>query len=125
MPGYGYGASLQPKFDCRFSKIMAIRVGCCYVRRATGQCFGPSLFLLFTSEFFSIQEKKLIGYSDDSTLLAVVSSPGVRVAIAESHYHDLGKVSEWCIFWGMKLNASKNKTVMVSRLRTVHPLSPS
>ena len=29
---------------------------------------GPLLFLLYTSELFSILENKLIGYADDSTL---------------------------------------------------------
>ena len=32
----------------------------------------------------------------DSTLIAVVPSPGVRVTVAESLTRDLGKVSEWC-----------------------------
>ena len=27
----------------------------------------------------------------------------------------------WCDQWGMKLNASKTKTMIVSRSRTVHP----
>ena len=43
----------------------------------------PLLFLLSTSELFSILENKLIGYADDSTLMAVVPSPGVRVAVAD------------------------------------------
>ena len=42
------------------------------------------LFLLYTSELFSILENKLIGYADDSTLMAVVTSPGSRVTEAES-----------------------------------------
>ena len=33
--------------------------------------------------FFYILENKLIGYGYDSTLMAVVPSPGVRVAVAE------------------------------------------
>ena len=37
------------------------------------------LFLLYTSELFYIRETKLIGYSDDSTLMAVVASPDVKV----------------------------------------------
>ena len=45
---------------------------------------GPLLFLLYTSELFSILENKLIGYADDSTVMAVLPSPGVRVAVAES-----------------------------------------
>ena len=36
----------------------------------------------------------MIGYADDSTLVVVVSSPGVN---------------EWCDYCGIKLNASKTK----------------
>ena len=85
---------------------------------------GPLLFLLYTSELFSILENKLIGYAYDSTLMAVVSSPGIRVAVAESLIRDLGRVSEWCDLWGMKLNASKTKTMVASRSRTMHRQSP-
>ena len=52
------------------------------------------LFLLHTSELFKILENKLIGYADDSTLMAVVPSPGVRVTVAESLIRDLGRVSD-------------------------------
>ena len=89
-----------------------------------GSVLGPLLFLLYTSKLFSILENKLIVYADDSTLMAVVPSPGVRVAVAESLIHDLKKVSEWCDLWGMKLNASKTKTMIVSRSRAIHPQSP-
>ena len=89
-----------------------------------GSVLGPLLFLLYTSELFSILENKLIGYADDSTLMAVVPSPGVRVIVAESLIRDLGRVSEWCDLWGMKLNASKTKIMIVSWSRTMHPLSP-
>ena len=34
---------------------------------------------------------------------------------------DLNRVSVWCNLWGMKLNASKTKVMIVSRSRTVHP----
>ena len=64
---------------------------------------GQLLFLLYTSELFSILENMLIGYADESTLMAVVSSPGVRVAVAESLIRDLGRVSEWCNLWGLNL----------------------
>ena len=75
-----------------------------------GSVLGPLLFLLNTSELFSILENKLIGYVGDSTLMAVVPSPGgERVAVAESLIHDLRRVSEWCDLWGMKLNVSKTK----------------
>ena len=38
---------------------------------------------------------------------------------------DLGKITEWCDLWGMKLNASKTKTMIVSRSHTAQPQSPS
>ena len=56
--------------------------------------------------------------------MAVVPSPGVRVAVAESLTRDLGRVGEWCDLWGMKLNASKAKTKILSRSHTMHPSSP-
>ena len=52
--------------------------------------------------------------------MAVVPSPCVRVAVAESLIRDLGMVSEWCDLWGMKLSASKTKTMIVSRSLTMH-----
>ena len=82
------------------------------------------LFLLYTSELFYILENKLIGYPDDSTWMAVLHQV-VRVAVAASLSRDLMKVSEWCDLWGMKLNASKTKTMIVSRSRTIHPQSPA
>ena len=51
-------------------------------------------------------------------------SPGVRVTVAESLNRDLVRVSAWCDFWDMKLNASKTKTMIVSRSRTMHPQPP-
>ena len=45
-------------------------------------CFGPVIVPSAHFGFFSILENKLIGYADDSTLMAVVPSPGVRVAVA-------------------------------------------
>ena len=90
-----------------------------------GSVFGPLLFLLYTSELFSILENKLISYDDDSTLTAVVPCPAVKVAVAESLRRDLVKVSEWCDLWERKLNESKTKTMIVSRSRTMHPFSPA
>ena len=89
-----------------------------------GSVLGPLLFLLYTSEFFFILKNKLIGYADDATLMSVVPSPGVRVAVAESLIHDRGRINEWCDLWGMKFNASKTKTMIVSRSLTMYPQSP-
>ena len=91
---------------------------------AAGQFLGPLFFLLYTSELFYILENKLISYADDSTLIAVVPSPGLRVAVAESLSRDLMNVNEWCDLWGMKMNASKTRAMIVSRSSTMHPQSP-
>ena len=56
--------------------------------------------------------------------MAVMPSTGVRVIVAESLIHDLGRVSGWCDLWGMKLNASKTNTMIVSRSCTMHPQLP-
>ena len=45
-----------------------------------GSVLGQLWFLLYTSELFSILKNKLVVYADDSTLIAVVPSPGVRVS---------------------------------------------
>ena len=66
-----------------------------------GSVLGPLLFILYTSEAFSIMENKLIGYVADSTLMAVVPSSGVSVSVAESLIRDLGRVNEWCDLWGI------------------------
>ena len=41
------------------------------------------LFLLYKLELFCILENKLIAYANDSTLIAVVPSPDVRVTVAK------------------------------------------
>ena len=87
-----------------------------------GSVLGPLLFLLYTPELFLIFENKLIGYADDSTLMAVVPSSGVRVPVAESLTRDLGRVSEWCDLWGMKLNASVDQDY--DSLEVSHNASP-
>ena len=93
-------------------------------RLPQGSVLGPLLFILYTSELFSILENKLIGYADDSTLMAVVPCPGARVTVAESLNRDLVRVNAWCDLWGMKLNASKTKAMIVSMSSTMHPQSP-
>ena len=51
-------------------------------------------------------------------------SLGARVTVAESLNRDLVRVNAWCDLKGIKLNASKTKTMIVSRSRTMHPQSP-
>ena len=52
-----------------------------------GNVLGKLMFLLYTSEVFSILENNLIGYADDPTLMAVVPS-SIRVEVAESLIRD-------------------------------------
>ena len=54
-----------------------------------------------------------------------MASPGVRATVAEFMSCDLVKVSEWCDLWGLKLNANKTKTMIVSGSCTMHPQSPA
>ena len=46
-----------------------------------GSVLGTLLFSLYTSELFSILENKHVGYVNDFTLIGVLSSQGVRVAL--------------------------------------------
>ena len=89
-----------------------------------GSVLGLLLFLNYPLEIFSILENWLIGCADDSTLKAVVPSPGILVTVAESKIRDLGRVSEWCDLRWIKLNSSKTKTMIVSRSCTMRPQSP-
>ena len=68
-----------------------------------GSVLGPLLFFLYTSELFAILENKIIGYADDSTMMAVVPSPGARVTVAESLNRDLIRVNAWCDFFGNEI----------------------
>ena len=61
-----------------------------------GSVLGPQVFLVYTAELFSIVENKLFCYADDPTLVAVVPSPGERIAVSESMNRDLNRVSVWC-----------------------------
>ena len=86
--------------------------------------FGPILSLLYTLELFSILENKLIGFVDDSILMAVVPNPGIKVAGTETLNHDLSNVSEWSDLLGNILNERKTETMIVSQSCTMHPQSP-
>ena len=57
---------------------------------------GTLLFLLCTSGLPILLENILVGYADDSTLLAEVHEPGSRVPAALSLNRDLARIGGWC-----------------------------
>ena len=59
-----------------------------------GGVLGPSFFILYTLELFSIVENKLYRYADDFILVSVVPTPLDIVAVAESPNRDLNRVSK-------------------------------
>ena len=89
-----------------------------------GSVLGPLLFILYTRDMWTGLENELVAYADDATLVAVVPSPDQRRLVSESLNRDLAKISDWCKLWGMKLNASKTQSLIVSRSRTVVPNHP-
>ena len=77
--------------------------------------FGSVVVPPVHSGVFSIVKPERCVYADDSTLVAIVPCPGERVSVTEFLNRDLNRVSVWCDVWGTKLNASKTKTLIVSR----------
>ena len=49
-------------------------------------------------------ENLLVAYDDDATLIAVVPSPNMRCAVAQSLNRDLARIGAWCGTCGMKMN---------------------
>ena len=89
-----------------------------------GSVLGPLLFLVYTSDMLIGLENKIVQYADDTTLVAVIRSPEMRNQAASSLNRDLERINQWCSRWGMKLNSSKTKTLLVSRSRTIEPPHP-
>ena len=85
---------------------------------------GPLLFILYTHDMWFGFENVLVAYADDATLFASVPSLGMRPEIVESLNRDLARISAWCKFWGMNLNANKTQRMIVSRSRALDPVHP-
>ena len=85
------------------------------------QCFGHVIVLTVHFGAFSFLKNNLIGYADDLNLMTFVPSPGVRVTVAKSMIRDLGMVCQRWKLWGIKLNGSKTKTMIVFKM---NPQSP-
>ena len=103
----------------------SVQTGTMVSKVPQGSVFGLQLYLLYTTVLFSILDNWLYSNAAGSTLIAVVSSPDERASGTESVNHDLNRVSKQCDLWRMKLNASKTKTMIISRSCTIHPQSTS
>ena len=78
---------------------------------AAEQCFVPAIAAPVYLEIsvFSILENNLFGDDNNSTMMAVVPSSGVRLTEVESLNSDIGRVSEWYGLWGMKFKRASLK----------------
>ena len=85
---------------------------------------GPLLFLLYIADLPRLLQNELDGYADDSTLLCRIPHPRDGSSEAASLNDDLAVISDWCSRWGMLVNPSKTRGMLISRSRTVEPLFP-
>ena len=89
-----------------------------------GSVLGPLLFLLYIADLPRLLQNELVGYADDSTLLCRVPHPRDRSSVAALLNDDLAVISDWCSRWGMLVNPSKTRGMLIFRSRTVEPLFP-
>ena len=89
-----------------------------------GCVLGPLLFLVYTSELFSLVSNSQVGYASDTSFLGVVPRPSDRTSVTDSFDADLPVISDWCFRWGVKLNTGKTKAMTVFRSRTLEPHFP-
>ena len=111
------GRTQRVKVDGAYSSSVAVLSGV-----PQGSVLGPLLFLLYVRDLQQDLENVLLGYADDSTLMAHVPSSRDRPSISASLNRDLERISSWCKLWGMQINPRKTKGMIISRSRTRVPL---
>ena len=89
-----------------------------------GSVLGPLLFILYTADMWTGIECGMIAYADDTTLYAPIPSPQDRHSVANMLSRDVMRIMSWCDRWGMKLNPSKSRSIVISRSRTAFPCHP-
>ena len=89
-----------------------------------GSVLGLLFFFLYIADLPGLLHNMLVGYADDSTLLLRIPHPRDRSPVAASLNDDLAVISDWCSRWGMLVNPSKTRGMLISRSRTVEPLFP-
>ena len=78
-----------------------------------GSVLGPLLFLLYIADLLRLLQNELVGYADDSTLLCRIPHPRDRSSVAASLNDDLAVISDWCSRWGMLVNPSKTRGMLI------------
>lgn len=81
-----------------------------------GSILGPLLFLVFINDIVLDLNSSIRLFADDTSLYIVVDTPQ---SAALSLNSDLSIISEWATKWLVQFNASKTKTMIVSR--KLHP----
>ena len=89
-----------------------------------GSVLCPLLFLLCIADLPGLLKNVLVGYADDSTLFCRIPYPRDRASVAASLNDDLAMISDWCSRWGMLVNPSKTRGMLISSSHTVEPLFP-
>ena len=79
-----------------------------------GRVLGLLFILLYIADLPGLLHNVLSGYADDSTLLCRILHPRDRASVAESLNDDLAVFSDWCIRWGMLVNPSKTRGMLIS-----------
>ena len=66
----------------------------------------------------------LVGYADHTTLFCRIPHSRDRASVAASWNDDLAVISDWSSRWGMLVNPSKTREVLIYCSRTVENLFP-
>ena len=86
-----------------------------------GSVLGSLLFLLYIVGLPGLPKNVLVGCADDSTLFCRIKHPRDSTSVAASLNDDLAMISDWSSWWGMLVNSSKIRGILISSSRTVEP----